>query len=598
MTIFVAVDGEAVGPRDDARYALLCSSTERPLWSADGLRTKRILDYLMALQNPREEVICYGLNYDANQWLVDLPDPYLRELWTTGRAVWRGYKLEWVPSRWLVISHPKTGGWVKVQEVFGFFQTSFLDALERWGIEVPDALRREKAARGTHTPQDRARLTSYCRDECAKLVTIMERVADAAERAGCTPHTHTWIGAGALAGTLLRTNGVQAHHQHDRALTDDQEAIAAIMTAYHGGRVEVFRQGRQASVATLDIRSAYPSALRTLPSLAGARLVPRRRFRMEALHAIWRASWSVPDHEIMPLPVRSEGAIWWPRNGSGWYHACEIRAALHAGYPITVGGGYELATRSGSVRPFDFVDSLYAARARFARASDPAESILKLGMNSIYGKLAQGYKGNFGKPEDPPRWQSYWWAGELTAQVRARMLTTLLSVRRPLFVATDGVYADNSPVQPSRHLGGWKTGRVDRVFVVQPGVYQAHTGDKVTAKAAGFFHSHISYDELQDLWDSEGVDGVYRYESERFVGLGTALAGENLDAWREWQRFKRNIFLRPRRKDTVYHDGEAVSYPKLHAPGDSEPYTPKIRLLESIDPDKEQGMDQPLRTAV
>lgn len=596
MTTFVAVDGEAIGPKGDTVYALLCSSSAPPLWSAGGLRTKRVLDYLLDLQHPREEVVCFGLNYDVNQWLVDIPDHYLRELWDTGRIVWRGYKLSWVPRMWLEVSHPKTGRWVKVQEAFGFFQSSFLDALDRWGLDAPDELAREKAARGMHTAGDKRRLVSYCQLECRKLVDVMTLVADAAERAGCTPHVHTWIGAGALAGTLLRTSNVGQHHRHDRDYADDAQR-EAIMTAYHGGRVEVFRQGRRAGAATYDLRSAYPSALRHLPSLHGAKLVRRPRYRPDAPHAIWRASWSVPDHEVMPLPVRAEGATWWPRTGSGWYHAAELRTAFALGYPITVGEGYELVVKPGA--PFAFIDDLYLKRARLAKLGDPAEHILKLAMNSIYGKLAQGYKGNYGRPEDPPRWQSYWWAGELTAHVRARVLATLAASVKPLFVATDGIYAASAPVRASTKLGGWKVDRVDRVFVVQPGVYQAHRDDLVVAKAAGFFSRDISYDALQDLWDRDGVDGVYQYTSNRFVGLGTALATDDLDSWREWSDYRRNIFLRPRRKDSVHTpDGDVVSYPKKFAPGASEPYRPKVKLLESMDPDKEQAMEQPLRATV
>lgn len=596
MPRFVAVDGEAIGQGDDERYALLCSSEGTHLWSAGGLRTRAILDYLLELSEPRTEIMCYGLNYDANQWLVDVPDSHLHELWEDGSTFWGWYKLEWVQGRYLIVSHTKRRQWAKIQEAFGFFSAPFIDALDQWSIPVPEHIIAGKRDRGSFEASDRRRITEYCRDECRLLVELMDKYGAAAKRAGCEPYSHQWIGGGALAGSLLREHGVLPHHQHDADLPGMTDAaLEAVMTAYHGGRIEVFRQGTRQHIQTFDLRSAYPSATLHLPSMEGAKILRRARYRPSVLHAVWCAEWDVPEQEVMPLPVRSERAIWWPRSGSGWYHAAEVRAALGAGYPLRVGGGYELAPRPGGA-PFGWIRDVYEDRRRLSQRGDPGERVLKLGMNAIYGKLAQG-PTRYGGKTRTPKWQSYWWAGELTARVRAVMLEALLAVERPLFVATDGIYAHRGPYRQTQKLGGWKVGGVDEAFVIQPGVYEATNERTRVARASGFFSGDIDYAALRNLWDEDGQDGVHRYSSHRFTGLGVSIRRGNLDGWREWRDEPRSIFLRPRRKDSVHIDGDTVSLPKRFAPGESEPYVPRV-LLEDSDSEAEAGLDQPLRVRV
>lgn len=593
---FVAIDGEAIGQDDDARYAILTTSgDELPLVNAKGLRTVQILEWLLDLQKPSQEVVAFGLNYDVNQLLVDIPDRYLGELWDTGWIVWRGYKLEWLPARYLKIQHRQSKRWVTIQEVFGFFQCSLLDALEGWGFDVPQHLRDGKETRGTFTVDNLRTHLAYCQDETRLLAQLMTKVGEAAEAAGCTPYPHTWIGAGALASTLLRNSIVRDHYRADADLAPDA-ALPAIMTAYLGGRSEVFRQGVATSVQTFDIRSAYPSAARSLPSLRNAKMAYRRRWQPDTEHGVWRVRWSNAGGLVMPLPVRFEQQIWWPQSGEGWYHACEIRAALALGFELDVREGWVLQGKDTS-HPFRWLDDTYRQRAHLEAAGNPAAArMLKLGTNSVYGKLAQSRSHG----PKPPRWQSYFWAGELTARIRARMLEALIAAHRPVMVSTDGIFAADAPMRPTKSLGGWKVGSMHWVFAAKPGVYHARGSDGEVMKSSGFFARDVNYDELLEGWLREGVDYVHEYASRRFIGLGVALNRERPEEWRRWLVEHRALFLRPSRKHAAYSEvGDGlVLQPRATAPGASEPYVRKERLVTPHDEDNEQGLDQPLRTHI
>jgi hypothetical protein len=570
MTTFCAI---ATGI-DDGRVTRIVSSSGVVKENEGVLRTRQILELLCELQQPSHELVVFGLNHQANHWLKDIPSDYLRELWATGWIIWGDWRIEWTPGKLFKIRRLDGNGWATVQEVFGFFDTSLAKALETYGMPAlkPGDLYGETAA-------------------LEQLMCC--QVADACHDVQATPWPHNWVGAGGIAGTLLRGSPVKEHHTHDENL-GDASAHEAIMRGYLAARTELFRQGPATGVQTYDLRSAYPAAMLHLPSLRNARLVPRRRYDPAVVHGLWRVRWHHVRGEIMPLPVRANRAYHWAATGEGIYHAVEVAACLKAGYPLEVQGGWQLKTPHPE-HPFRFIEALYRRRQQLERAGDPAANVLKKGLAAIYGKLAQGY-GRRGLP----RWQSYYWAGELTARVRAQLLPVLLSADRPVMVATDGVFAARARARPAARLGGWKTGRLDWMFAVQPGFYQAFRGDEEVLRAAGFFRNEIDYHAVFDSWQADGLDMVYTYPSRRFIGLGISLQRQNLKLWRQWVNEKQRIFAHQHRKDPEWDaDSQAyVLHPHATAPGPSEPYVRKERLLDSRDDDNEMGFDQPLKTTI
>src|SRR5205823_4313064 len=106
---------------------------------------------------------------------------------------------------------------------------------------------------------------------------------------------------------------------------------------------------------------------------------------------------------------------------------------------------------------------IYAERARLKQSGHGGEKVLKLGLNSIYGKLAQGlgYKGK------APPYQSYLWAGMITAGTRAQILNlATLAPEGLVMVATDGIFFDREiPVEVTGGLGGLELEVGEDVFV-------------------------------------------------------------------------------------------------------------------------------------
>jgi hypothetical protein len=586
---FLAVDGEAC----EGDYVLLNRTGSAPLTDLrpGGLHTAAALEYL--LQAPRPSLqVCFGLGYDVNMWLRELPKPALRHLWEHNVAYWRDYRLGWVPGRWFEVTAPDRR-YAKVTEVYGFFQSSFVRALRDWSIGEPAEIARiesEKAARGTFTRAEIEKVTTYCRSECAMLVELMGQLRDACRQARVVPAS--WIGAGAMATALLNREEVKPHHRYDLDLASDHVAREVIQGAYFGGRVELLHQGVHHDLAAADLISAYPAAMRELPSLRGARLVKRKRFN-PARHGIWKVRWDLrggaADSEgplLAPFPVRNKFSIFYPLAGEGHYHSIEVANAIALGYPIEVDYGYVLQGKAIAERPFAWISEVYRARLQLKREGRAAEKAVKLGINSVYGKLAQGYGLH-----SRPKFQSYFWAGYVTAATRARVLAAAHAAVDPIMIATDGIYARRfGKLGPARGLGNWERGGADKLFAAQPGVYEAERDGVALQKSRGFFASEVDYEALEAGFAIEGPDFNYHYNSHRFNGLGASLARKDFSVWRTWTDETRSIMLWPERK-VAGPDGRLYPFPgKLT----SEPYKPKLSLTDQRALDQLDGMDQPM----
>lgn len=600
-TRFVAVDGEAT----DEGYALLASSDGATTVDLrdGGLHTIRCFEFLLRIEKPAI-VCCFGLNYDVNNWLRDVPRHTLVTLWKTHVAYWKDYRLEWIPGRWFSVKDID-GRYMKVHEVWGFFQSSFVKALENWKIGAPSEIKRMKAERGSFKAKDINAVTRYCLHECELLIRLMDDLREACSEAGIVPRS--WIGAGALAMALLGSQGMDDHHVYDLELAPDQVVEDVILGSYYAGRIELLRQGVYHNVRTADIRSAYPSAAMMLPSLDCAKLSRRKRFSPGP--GIWRVRWSLDSNvAISPFPVRHKHSIFWPARGEGWYHAAEVEAALELGYPIEVLEGYILKVRDFS-KPFDWIPAVFAKRQEFKDEDRAAEKALKLALNSVYGKLAQGYGFN-----SRPRWQNYFWAGMITSITRAKILRAAVACKTPVMIATDGVFtAGKMPAQikDRKKLGGWELGAVDTLFAAQAGVYQGvydncakcgkskadHPNKKCeeysdeTLKSRGFFAAEVDYDALREGYEAEGANYVHYYSSRRFLGLGVSLARKDFSVWRSWREETRALMLMPERKG-LREDGVLTPH---RGPLESDPYEPKVKLIDQRAIDQEQGFDQPMK---
>lgn len=597
MNRFIAVDGESFTIGNEHRYTLIADSTGRYEYDARGLSTVRCFEFLLGM--PRKAIhVAYGWSYDVNMILRDLPLRELLELWHSGTTHWKSYRIEWIPSKWFVV---KSGGRrVKVCEAFGFFQSSFVNALRKWDIEPTEEIETMKQERSAFDAGMKSQVISYCLAECRQLVTLMDEMEIALEAVGLK--LSSWVGAGSIASALMSREGIKYFLVHDQEFGKD--IFNAIRCAYFGGRSELFLQGSFTKLWDYDISSAYPSEARSLPALPNGTWKHRRKFCHHP-YSLWRCEWSLESTTIAsPFPVRASenrGDIFYPYRGAGWYHYPEVSTALALGYDVKVREGYTFHPATDK-KPFKFIPEVYEHRRELKAEGHAGEKVLKLGLNSLYGKTAQG----FGWKGRHPPFQSYYWAGLITSGCRARILELAAENLNDLvMVATDGIFFASDPGIPtSEGLGGLELTVFDDAFVAQPGVYSASVDGETVGRSRGFFSREINFDDLRTGYEETGPSYVGRYEATRFVGLGASLVTNSLDKWRTWQTVERKLSLYPSRKfiadieptNPVRHLSPAMPVGEF-----SKPYMPKPTSTPITGDELDalvsyvQGTEQPLK---
>ena len=241
MKPFMGIDGEGYTVDGEHRYVLLMTSENQYIYDHDGISTIDCLEFL--LRQPRTHIyVAFGLNYDVNMILRDLGRTTLKHLWVTGKVRWGPYNIEWIPGKWFRVSSDKYPKSIKINETFGFYQMSFVKALGKWNIPVQDSdeLEEMKRERSAFDIEMRDRIIRYCNSECILLVHLLDALRQALMDVGI--NLSSWNGAGSIAASVLRREGVKDHHVPHTDLS--QEIQHASLSSYFGGRTELFRQGQ------------------------------------------------------------------------------------------------------------------------------------------------------------------------------------------------------------------------------------------------------------------------------------------------------------------------------------------------------------------
>lgn len=491
---FIGIDGEGVG-RDPHLYTLLAAAdASGRQWHIErhtGLGTKECLDLILSLP-AYATIVGYSLNYDWTMLLRELPNKTLYELFRPELRLkgknnrplpvkWRGYKLNLMATKMTISKGARRR---VVWDIWKFFQGKFTAALSDWKILSPeeiDAIAAMKDKRGILESVPWEEVKDYCFSECRSLSTLAQRLKEAHIDAGYP--LKSYYGAGSTASAVLDAFNIKSQRRMGPV-----EMQSAIASAFFGGRFENSVLGPvDGPVHSYDISSAYPYQLTQLPCLVHSEWhwTTKRSdldgHRQALVHyGLGRPS---KDYAWGPFPFRqADGTIVFPtQSGGGWVWLPEYLEGERQWGNVTFRGAWVLHEHC-DCKPFAQLSWLYRERCRIGKEGKGI--VLKLGPNSVYGKLAQSVGRN-------PPYQCWPWAGMITSGVRAQLLTVHGLHQDPwnmLMLATDGVYSRELLTMPTPldtgtfdvrkpdgttvPLGGWEYKCVESgVFAARPGVY-------------------------------------------------------------------------------------------------------------------------------
>lgn len=591
---FVAWDGEGVTGCTDpvcGRYhcvpdlapgqhifTLLANNKGEYIESYDnrGLSTYSCLDFL-AQDRGRVNNVWFGFSYDVNCILMDLPllgaTNSCSDLLKSGMTYFTDFRLSFMPGKIFVCTNTVEGVTFSSTDTMGFFQTSFIRTLEQWNIPVPDVIRTGKDARSDFIHWSPDAIREYNHAECVLLVEVMRAIREALRDANL-PVT-SWHGAGAIAAAWLR------RERSIEWIVGDFLEIES-RTAYHGGRQDTSFIGEARGVEHYDINSAYPAALCTLPDLTSLTWSPSTELGPWGLYHIrWRAKEQEASDAPAwyPYPWRARnGSILYPPEGEGWYHGIEVMAGaflcddleiMEGWAPLE--GEFKYPWREPIERDFAWRNTLKLDKTHPQHA---ANIPIKLALNSLYGKLAQGRARG---EDNRPKWQCYYGAGYVTAWARAKLLEimSLVGPDKVLTCSTDGIFMTQK--LPEHFVGpglGLWTLEESQVSMLSCGSGLYATFDADTEKTRIFrsrgMPGNMNYGYILRSWGCttqiimEGPDRDYN-ERQFFVGMAIAAAAPTAfgDSRGQWRGMVRQV--RP-----VLHYGTGKRHPgrnMLRQPG-------------------------------
>ena len=586
---FVAIDGEGFSEGEEITftigdeksvykakphyYAYLSASDGSEIYSKEGrLSAEDCLNFLIdiRLNNSKAIVVCFGGSYDVCQMLAyDLSREQILELLRENKEgegsadrkyldITLGdfdYRLEYRPRKSFTVLRWNKGEskyqykgnkqeytkhvQVTVWDTWGFFQDNFVGVIEKW---IPDSedyafIKKMKAERSVFARHEISEIRRYNMAELRCLVQVMNKVREAVKGLGLT--LSRWDGAGAIAGAMNKLHKVKDYKKESPALV-----FEAARHAYSGGHIEVCQMGHYiGKVYHYDVNSAYPSEFAELPSLQHGVWI-HGKDKPPPGFTLVKVRWQFFEgNNFYPLFYREEsGSIVYPSNGEGWYWFPEYDAACV--YAETFGFvkfeilEYWHFKQSQNVKPFSWVRDYYNRRQSLVAESKKTgiangeEKIIKLGLNSLYGKTAQ----QVGARKTVKGWQlpSYFqleWAGAVTAGCRAKlMIAAIQNASAVISFATDGLFT-TQPLDlfcpKEKILGAWEYQEHDGITIVMPGVYWLHDNNKMAHYSRGFDKEFMKQcDFVLDAWKKK--HRAIPVKLTRLIGLGTAAGSETL----------------------------------------------------------------------
>ena len=188
--------------------------------------------------------------------------------------------------------------------------------------------------------------------------------------------------------------------RHEQWRTDTLEAMTIACQAYHGGLNTAYVVGYTpvGTLFDLDLCGAYSTSYSTIRTVdwTSARKITGLSEALVVTEAMVFAyvRFRFPDDTKYPcLPVRasrSRGLIY-PLEGRSWCTGAELVAAVEAGAELKIATAWRIDWAEEEIYPLaTFAKILSGIRAEAKRRGDKiADMVMKLLLNSLYGKLSQ-----------------------------------------------------------------------------------------------------------------------------------------------------------------------------------------------------------------
>ena len=337
--------------------------------------------------------------------------------------------------------------------------------------------------------------------------------------------------------------------------------LSAAMASFHGGKFEVTSKGPYQMLYDIDINSAYPAVMATLPSInRGCDVVFSDRYVPDSSLALIKARVFVPPGFAHTIPVANgRGVQTYPCGDLG-----EVVLTLPEYLYLTSSGvatvdllyGWWCVTDPAIEKPYKrFIEGLYKLKRT---ASSPLHrKVAKTLANALYGKQVQLIRKD-GRYIAGSNWNPIYGA-HVTGSVRVEMARLQNDYPSVVAVHTDSVLSTEPlPIPMSQELGRFKEEAAGSGYIVASGVYSITGGEGTKRVALRGFRSRLDIEGLARLGGSRDTVSIetkrpYTWREVAARGLNTDLLNRFhhetkeiscrqdskrlwLDDWTSWQQ--------------------------------------------------------------
>ena len=285
---------------------------------------------------------------------------------------------------------------------------------------------------------------------------------------------------------------------NDVYYTHTSDILVEQFLGYYGAMVQAFKRGLIEDYNYYDYNSLYPDVMRNeYPDPNSLRVTFKNtNFYINTYHGMSKVEIYCPDIDKPLLPYRHDKKLLFPTGTfTGYYTHIELREAHKLGYVIKK--VYKTFYYKKCCKPFkDYVTDLYCLRKKYKDNNDNMEIVVKLLMNSLYGKFGQKFENRdnwisaptmeqLNKCNFVERFGEYFrikqtsrpsafcipiWASYITAYARIK-LYDIIKHDDVVYCDTDSVITKKS-YKSSKELGKLKLElRVMNGYIVRPKFY-------------------------------------------------------------------------------------------------------------------------------
>ena len=434
----------------------------------DEITPDSLFSWLFSKRNQGKWNFFYNLNFDAGVILKTLGD-ILYDYRKTRRLSWdyKDFTIQYIPFKKLtVMKGHKSAVFFDIMQ---FYQGSLIDAyknsikkhLDQDYLNVKN--KRDVFSKEFYR-KNRKQVREYCIRDCVLTKELAQNWVNLFKIA-FEFYPQRWISPAYLAEKILINHGIYVPRFEETPL----EIQNLAWHTYRAGRFEILKKGYIGKSFLYDINSAYPYTLSQIPNITtGKWKKGLTKIHPDALMGFFKIKAKIPDEKFVP-------PFWYVKNkrlmfpvGTFTTFATleELKVADPSHYEIIE--SWQYFDRNPSYPYKDFIESIYDKRQQLKQDGNSMQLVLKLILNSIYGKTAQKIGNRIGNLFNPVI------CAQITGHARAILYNFIMinSLENDLVsMATDSILSTKKINVNSDKLGEFKFEKsADDTYVIQNGI--------------------------------------------------------------------------------------------------------------------------------